>query len=221
MVFVNGAYQGVYTLTDHVDRHLMEDNAHFEDGNLYKARTHDANFRSTTGAGAAKASLSLGYEKTEGAPPHGEPGAYADLEELISWVSSSSRESFLAELDTRLARDEYEAWWMLVGYIAAGDSAGKNSYHYRDPRPGSPDGRFHCVPWDFNESFGQSWRTARRRPDALAPRVAGAEQRPLRALVDGARDARALARPLPRAPRRALGGAGHHRAGRRLGGADQ
>lgn len=169
VVFVNGVYQGVYTLTDHIDRHLMEDNAHFEDGNLYKARTHDANFRSTTGAGAPKASLSLGYEKTEGAPPHGEPGAYADLEDLISWVSSSSRESFLAEVDTRLAREEYEAWWMLVGYIAAGDSAGKNSYHYRDPRPGSPDGRFHCVPWDFNESFGQSWRTARRRPDALAP----------------------------------------------------
>jgi spore coat protein H len=169
VVFVDGVYQGLYTLTDHIDRHLMEDNEFFEDGNLYKARTHHANFRLTKYDGAPKPTLFFGYEKTEGTPLDGEPGAYADLEELILWLTSSSPEVFLAELDARVAREEYEAWWMLVGFIAAGDSAGKNSYHYRDPRPGAPDERFHCVPWDFNDSFGQSWRSTRRPPEALPP----------------------------------------------------
>jgi spore coat protein H len=169
VVFVDGVYQGLYTLTDHIDRHLMEDNDFFEDGNLYKARTHHANFRLTTYDGAPKPTLSYGYEKTEGWPLHGEPGAYADLEDLIQWLTSSTSQSFLVEIDARVAREEYEAWWMLAGFISAGDSAGKNSYHYRDPRPGSPDGRFHCVPWDFNDSFGQSWRTTRRLPEELPP----------------------------------------------------
>jgi spore coat protein H len=169
VVFVDGVYQGLYTLTDHIDRHLMEDNDFFEDGNLYKARTHHANFRLTKFDGAPKPTLFFGYEKTEGTPLDGEPGAYADLEELILWLTSASPESFVAEVDARVARAEYEAWWMLVGFISAGDSAGKNSYHYRDPRPGTLDARFHCVPWDFNDSFGQSWRTTRRFPDELPP----------------------------------------------------
>lgn len=169
VVFVDGVYQGLYTLTDHIDRHLMEANDFFEDGNLYKARTHHANFRLTKYDGTPKPTLYFGYEKTEGTPLDGEPGAYADLEELIRWLTASSPETFLAEIDARVAREEYEAWWMLVGFISAGDSAGKNSYHYRDPRPATADARFHCVPWDFNDSFGQSWRTTRRPPEALPP----------------------------------------------------
>ena len=69
---------------------------------------------------------------------------------------------------------EYEDWWLLVSLIIAGDSAGKNSYHYRDPSAGAADGRFHVVPWDFNDSFGQTFyndhagREADRDPEELA-----------------------------------------------------
>lgn len=170
VVYLDGAFYGIYTLTDHVNRHLMEDNGYSEDGNLYKARAHSCNFRLTTSLGGpAKAALSEGYEKKEGTPAHGEPGAYDDLEELVRWVATAPRESFLAELDTRLSRSEYEGWWLLIGFIAAGDSAGKNSYHYRDPRPNAPDGVFHYVPWDFNDSFGQNWRSIRRKPEGTSP----------------------------------------------------
>ncbi len=41
--------------------------------------------------------------------------------------------------------------------MKAWDSDGKNSYHYQDPS----DGKWHYIPWDFNESFGQSWDTER------------------------------------------------------------
>jgi hypothetical protein len=170
VVYLDGAFYGIYTLTDHVNRHLMEDNGLFEDGNLYKARSHTCNFRLTVSfGGAAKTSLVDGYEKKEGTPADGEPGAYDDLEDLVRWVATSPRESFLAELDTRLARGEYEGWWLLIGFIAGGDSAGKNSYHYRDPRPDARDNQFHYVPWDFNDSFGQNWRSVRRAPDGSSP----------------------------------------------------
>jgi len=171
VVYLDGAFYGLYTLTDHVNRHLMEDNDFFEDGNLYKARSHVCNFRLTTSlGGAAKTSLIDGYEKKEGTPADGEPGAYDDLEDLVRWVATSPRESFLGELDARLARGEYEGWWLLIGFIAGGDSAGKNSYHYRDPRPTARDGGvFHYIPWDFNDSFGQNWRSVRRGPELSPP----------------------------------------------------
>jgi spore coat protein H len=168
VVYLNGEYHGLYTVTDHVDRHLMEDNGLFEDGNLYKARSHRADFRLSI-AGVPKALIAEGYEKQEGIPAHGEPGAYADLEALVSWVATASREAFLAELPVRLAQRDYEDWWLLVSVLDARDSAGKNSYHYHDARPGSPDGRFHYIPWDFNDSSGQNWRTIRRAATATHP----------------------------------------------------
>jgi spore coat protein H len=168
VLYLNGEFAGLYTITDHIDRHLMEDSGLFEDGNLYKARTHDANFRLTRAEEPelAKASLSDGFTKEEGTPLPGEPGANADLENLVSWVASSSSAEFLTQLDARLQRREYEDWWLLVSLIQAGDSVGKNSYHYRDPRAGAPDARFHVVPWDFNESFGQTWYADRRGREA-------------------------------------------------------
>ena len=53
-------------------------------------------------------------------------------------------------------------WFLLVTYTLAEDSAGKNSYLYTGPD--SPDFRF--IPWDFNHSWGQDWRTLREAPDA-------------------------------------------------------
>jgi CotH protein len=159
VVYLNGEFWGLYTVTDHVDRHLMEDYGFDEGGNLYKARTNDANFRLTRAAPpyVPKDTLSEGYTKEEGAPVAGEPGASSDLEALVNWVATSTPEEFRAELDTHIAREEYENWWLLISLILAGDSAGKNSYHYHDPRADAPDARFHVVPWDFNDSFGQTF----------------------------------------------------------------
>lgn len=169
--YVNGEFAGMYLVADHIDRHLVEDSGLFEDGNLYKARTHDANFRLTRfdDPQDPKLSLSEGLTKEEGTPLEGEPGANADLEALVSWVASSTPESFESELGERLVQREYEDWWLLVSLIFAGDSAGKNSYHYRDPRPTAPDARFHVVPWDFNDSFGQTWYTDRAGREASRP----------------------------------------------------
>jgi spore coat protein H len=168
VLYLNGEFWGLYTIIDHIDKNLMEDNGFFEDGNLYKARTHDANFRLTRAEEpeVAKVSLSEGFTKEEGTPLPDEPGANADLEGLVSWVASASSPEFIAQLGSRLATREYEDWWLLVSLIQAGDSVGKNSYHYRDPRVGAPDGRFHVVPWDFNESFGQTFYADRRGREA-------------------------------------------------------
>jgi spore coat protein H len=161
VVFVDNRYHGLYVATDHIDDDLIGDNGLWQDSNLFKARTHDANFRRTARSGGIKPSLHQGYTKEEGTPPDGEPDAYTDLDELVAWIDSSSDREFFAEVDQRLARREFEDWWILVGAIGADDSAGKNSYLIHDPRPIAPDPLWHCVPWDFNASFGQDWQSNR------------------------------------------------------------
>ncbi|WP_437671617.1 CotH kinase family protein [Sorangium sp. So ce131] len=160
VVYLDGQYLGLYTVTDHVDGYLMEDHGFSQDGNLYKAVSHDANFALTTFADSRKEKDTLhdGYEKKEGTPPEGEPGAFDDLEELVSFVASTDHATFRSGIGSRIDQRDYEDWWIFVTFIMADDSAGKNSYHYRDP---AADGVFRYAPWDFNASFGQSWETER------------------------------------------------------------
>ena len=174
VVYLNGAYQGLYTLADHINDYLMEDFGYDQAGNLYKARDYDANWRRTSGvyfdaAGEAlpKNTLHDGFTKEEGMPEDGMPGAFDDLDAFVAWAADSSDADFARTIDSMIARKEYEDWWIWVSYINAGDSAGKNSYHYRDPL--RADSVWHCVPWDLNASFGQDWQTLRNAADGSPP----------------------------------------------------
>jgi spore coat protein CotH len=154
VVYLGGAFAGLYTVSDHVDGFLMEDFGLRQDGNLYKAVSHDANFRQ-------KGNLHAGFEKKAGVPLPGEPGAFADLDALVTFVDGASAPTFLEEIGRRIDRRDYEDWFIFVTFLLADDSAGKNSYHYHDPL----GGLFRFVPWDFNHSFGQTWQTAREAAD--------------------------------------------------------
>jgi spore coat protein H len=170
VLFLNGAYHGLYTFVDHVDGYLMEDFGFNQDGNLFKARNHDANFRLVTSeppAGVAKSTPHVGYTKEEGMPAEGEAGAYDDLDAFVQWAASSDDSTFVSQIDKLLAREEYESWWILSSFIKADDSSAKNSYHYHDPT--APGGLWHVIPWDFNESFGQDFATRRAGAEATQP----------------------------------------------------
>ncbi|EYF05106.1 CotH kinase family protein [Chondromyces apiculatus] len=159
VVYIEGAYWGLYTVADHPDKDFMEAHGYSEDGNLYKAIDHDANFdRISIQYGGEKSTLHDGYEKKEGLPLEGEPGAFADLEALVDFVATSDSATFTSGIASRIDQRDYEDWWIFVTFILGSDSAGKNSYHYRDP---TTDGVFRYMPWDFNDSFGQTWQTAR------------------------------------------------------------
>jgi spore coat protein H len=167
VVFLNGQYYGLYTMEDHIDGYLMEDFGLDQDGDLYKAREHDANFKVLNSTGGSKTTLHDGYSKEEGMPADGEAGAYDDLDSFISWVETSSDPDFTSQIDSRLRRSDYEDWWIWASFLKADDSAAKNSYHYHDPQLPSSLWRF--VPWDLNESFGQDWKTYRTAAQSSAP----------------------------------------------------
>jgi len=151
VVHINGAYEGLYLLGDHVDGEYWEDAGFREDGNLYKSVDHSANFYGTYN-GRPKSSLHSGYEKKEGTE-----GDWTDLDELVAYVIEATDETYADGLRERAALSEFMDWWILVAHALAEDSGGKNVYLYDDPKaPG-----WHVIPWDFNHSWGQAWESSR------------------------------------------------------------
>ena len=162
VLYLDGEYFGLYTATDHIDGDLMHAAGLAEDANLYKAISHDANFRLTNKDGDAKATLHDGYEKKQGTPAAGQPGAFDDLDDLVNFVATSDDASFEADIGRRIDLGDYQKWWMLVTFLQADDTAGKNSYHYHDAVR-----TWRVVPWDFNDSLGQTWTTTREAPSPV------------------------------------------------------
>ncbi|MCP4448198.1 MAG: hypothetical protein GY811_23100 [Myxococcales bacterium] len=153
-------YRGIYTVTDHVNAALMARNGLSDSGNVYKAENHDANFLTTANNDSDKSSLHQGYSKTEGEPEEGEPGAFDDMDALVSFVANSDDATFNGGIAVLIDIDDYAAWWLHVTFILANDSAGKNSYHYHDEAR-----TWRVAPWDLNDSLGQNWQTRRTDSD--------------------------------------------------------
>jgi hypothetical protein len=165
VVYLNGVYHGLYLLAEKVDGELMGRFGLRAEGNLFQAVDQNANFSALDRYAVPKPSLSMGYEKMQGLPLGGEPGAFDDLEDLVNFVATSTDEDFRAGFAELARQRDYENWWLMVMFTLAGDSDEKNTYHYHDPEGG---------PWrmfllDFNWSFGQNWQTLRELP--TVPRV--------------------------------------------------
>jgi spore coat protein H len=156
VAYLNGTYVGLYTFSDRPDDHFAQEMGLSGEGNLYKAVSHYANFYRTYG-GYPKSTLHDGYEKKEGEPLEGQPGAWDDLDALVAWSADASHETFWQEHPQWLRLDEFMDWLIFVQWTSADDSAGKNSYLYNDPEAFE----FRYCPWDFNHSYGQGWYTYR------------------------------------------------------------
>ncbi len=156
VVYLDGQYHGLYTAIDRIDDEFMGEMDFDDEANLYKSVNHDANFYLTLNNGNPKTNLAAGWEKKEGPE-----GNLADLEGLTAWSAGATDAEFAAEHGDWIELDEFIDWFLFVHHFAAADSAGKNAYLYNEPA----DTRFHYVPWDFNHSLGQNWRTYRVAAD--------------------------------------------------------
>ncbi|MDP2311477.1 MAG: CotH kinase family protein [Pseudomonadota bacterium] len=152
VLYVNGAYEGLFLVSDHIDGEYWEDHGYDEDGSLYKSVTHEGNFYDNY-SGTPKASWHAGYEKQEGAEDD-----WSDLDALVHFVATASDADFAAHIEEWVVIDEIADWWILVRFTEADDSGGKNAYLYVD----ASTGLFHHAPWDFNHAFGQTWQTERQ-----------------------------------------------------------
>ncbi len=156
VLYLDGAYVGLYLGLDRIDDEFVDQMGFARDANLYKAVDPDANFYATAEDGSPKKTLHDGYEKAEGEPEDD----FADLDALVGFTSAGSTADLLAGSDAWFDREEFIDWFLLVHYANAEDSTNKNVYLHH-----APGELFRYIPWDFNASWGQNWRTYRRDPD--------------------------------------------------------
>jgi hypothetical protein len=160
VLYMNGRYWGLFTVADHVDDDLMARHGLSKTADLFKAIDANANFSRLDSEGAPKTTLYQGYEKKEGKPPEGWPGAFDGLDALTAFVADSDAATFRAQRAAHMNVRDYEDWWIFNTLILGTDSSAKNAYHYQVREPRSP---FRFIPWDLDASFGQGWDT-RRHP---------------------------------------------------------
>lgn len=151
VLYVNGEYEGIFLLSDHIDGEYWEDHGYDEEGSLFKSVTHEANFYDNYG-GTPKSTWHDGYEKQEGAE-----NDWSELDRLVEFVATAPDADFTAHVEEYVVIEEIADWWILVRFTESDDSGGKNAYLYVDPETGLA----HHAPWDFNHSFGQTWQTER------------------------------------------------------------
>ena len=66
---------------------------------------------------AGKNSPHEAVTKEEGLPLDGQPGAYDDLDEFITFVVTINDATFDGQIDTRIDRRDYENWWIFVAMV--------------------------------------------------------------------------------------------------------
>ncbi|MDP2306740.1 MAG: CotH kinase family protein [Pseudomonadota bacterium] len=152
VLYVNGEYEGIFLISDHIDGEYWEDHGYYEDGSLFKSVTHEGNFYDNYG-GTPKSTWHDGYEKQEG-----QEDEWFELDVLVEFVATASDADFTAHIEEYVVIEEIADWWILVRYTEADDSGGKNAYLYVDPTTGIA----HHAPWDFNHALGQTWQTERQ-----------------------------------------------------------
>ncbi len=155
VLYLDGVYFGLYTAADHIDDEFVGELDFVDTGNLYKSVSHDANFYLHHNDGSPKSNLAAGWEKKEGPAED-----WSDLTGLTQWAGTIDSTQFAAEAGAWIDVQEFSDWFLLVMHLLAGDSAAKNAYLYNDPAGTG----MRYVPWDFNHSLGQNWRTLRVDP---------------------------------------------------------
>jgi hypothetical protein len=119
-----------------------------------------------------KADLAAGWEKKEGFLFEDEDEDEDDetsdpeletIRDLTGRVADATPETWGALADTRFDRAAFVDWQLLAMVGFTEDSVGKNAYVHVDPETGVAT----LMPWDFNASWGQSWKTYRRDPAQL------------------------------------------------------
>lgn len=153
VLYLNGDYHGLYMAIERVDNNFVERQGFDEASDLYKATDVNANYELTDVNGDPKVTLHDGFEKVEGV----DITDFSDLDALVQFTGQSDAETLIAQANNWLYWDEFIDWLLLARYADTEDSTCKN--HYLLHAVG--DDRMHFIPWDFNASWGQNWRTYR------------------------------------------------------------
>ncbi|RZL13486.1 MAG: hypothetical protein EOO62_07970, partial [Hymenobacter sp.] len=154
-VFINDSYQGIYTLTERIDRKQLKLKKYSQGikGELYKG----------TGWGAADAYLSVppfaNTSVTWGGFEYKEPSEVTDwtnLSSFVNFVVNSSDNNFYSQYQSKFNLANAVDYYLFLNLMRATDNTAKNLYvaKYKANEP------YYYVPWDLDGVLGNDWSGA-------------------------------------------------------------
>lgn len=156
-LFLNDIYQGLYCLSDRVDRKQLK--LDMKEGFSYKASHWSMSTEFISGDAPFNNSSDTwdGWELSY----QGENGAtrsprvkWEPLRDFIRFTAQSSNAVFKSELESRIDLTNLADYLLVTNALGADDNTGKNSFFsiYNDANP-----RFFITAWDFDATWGRKW----------------------------------------------------------------
>ncbi len=165
-LFVNGKLLGLYQAIERIDGQYLDRNDMDDDGNLYKAESHDANWR------VHKNPL-MGFDEKSDLPGGGE-----DLTPLFAACQDTalSEDAFEAAVAPLVNLHDFFVWHQIMSFADNRDTFDKNYYLFHDPNAaaGTDEAKFRIIQWDADTTFG-NWWTGTRIKDPERARLFGTE----------------------------------------------
>lgn len=154
-VFLNDSYQGVYALTERIDRKQLKIKKYSNNkiaGELYKGIDGSG--------GAVTFSVAPAFDNTNevwGGFEYKEPSEKTDwtaLHDYVDFVITSSDADFYNQYKSKLNLANAVDYFILLNLMRATDNTGKNVYIAKY-KAGEP---YYYVPWDLDGVLGNDWR---------------------------------------------------------------
>ncbi len=166
-VTVNGAYWGIYCLTEKVDRKQLKAKKYQGStvrGVLYKAIAHDS-LREITEVPKDSSAKWQGWEFQYPDPSKGEPSTWQPLYSLAELLSQPEGSKEVERtLETRVDLPVWIDYCLLMDLIHATDNGKKNMFvYFRDIT--ASDVRACICPWDMDATWGRTWRRIKEGPE--------------------------------------------------------
>lgn len=153
-VFLNGSYQGIYTLTERIDRKQLK-------LKKYTTKIMGELYKGTDGAGGALTfsrvpdfdNLSTNWGGFEYKEPAEETN-WTALHDFVDFVVNSSEADFYSQYKTKFNLASAVDYYIFLNLLRATDNTGKNLYIAKY-KPNEP---YYYVPWDLDGVLGTDWQ---------------------------------------------------------------
>jgi len=152
-VFKNGSYQGIYTLTERIDRkqlQLKKYASNTMEGELYKGVSLDSAvvYRGVPPF-SNSSTLWSGFEYQEPS----QKIDWTNLHDFVQFVVHSPDTTFYRQFPGRFNQASAVDYFLFLNLLRAVDNTGKNLYVAKY-KAGEP---YFFVPWDLDGTYGDDW----------------------------------------------------------------
>ena len=160
-LIINGSYQGLYCMTERIDRKQLNIDA--EEGMMYKG----TGWSTATEFISGEASFNNIYDSWSGweleyqgtnhiqAVPSVK---WEPLRDLIRFTVNASDEEFIAQIPNRFDLTNLADYLLFMNIVGADDNTGKNCFF---SFYSSNFSQFFITPWDLDGSWGRKWSGAK------------------------------------------------------------